>query len=215
MTAVDGRRFGIKRKAWSLPFMAEPRELAGLRRIMRLHLNMWGLPHVVESAQLCVTELVTNVITHVGPQTPTTLGGSMRGGSLRMEVTDPDVRALPTLVAAMSDDTAGRGMGLVDATAERWGVILREDAKVTRCELATGLRSADGHLETPQVERAESLLALYCLGAERTTVGEPSASVATMREVASGVITDDLHWLGAHRHDPYKVLDSLVGDVGD
>jgi anti-sigma regulatory factor (Ser/Thr protein kinase) len=205
---MDECRFGIDRKAWALPFMAESEELAALRRIMRLHLTMWGLPHVVEPAQLCVTELVTNVITHVGPQTPTTLRVSMRGGFLRIEVADPDARALPTLISAMDDEESGRGMALVDATAERWGVLLKGDSKVTWCELVTGLRSADGHVGTPQVERAESLLALYCMGRHAVAVGP--ASTAKLGEVAAGVIVDVLHWLGAHGHDPCKVLENSL-----
>ena len=30
------------RKGWDLPLLAEPQEIAGLRRVVRLHLNLWG-----------------------------------------------------------------------------------------------------------------------------------------------------------------------------
>ncbi|MFE4859391.1 ATP-binding protein [Streptomyces sp. NPDC056670] len=208
MTALDGCRFGIDRKAWALPFLAEPRELAALRRIMRLHLTLWGLPHVVESAQLCVTELVTNVITHVGLETPTTLAVSMNGSRLRIAVIDPDTRALPTLLSPCADDESGRGMALVEAIAERWGVILREDTKVTWCELATGLRSAYDHVDDPQVARAEALLGIYCLdGQTHETLARP-VTLSTAEEATVGLIVDLLRWLRVHGRDCQAVIDS-------
>jgi hypothetical protein len=71
-TASDERGPGdqeacMSRKPWDLAFTAEPEEVAALRRIMRLHLGVWGLHEVTDEAQLCVSELVSNVITHVGP----------------------------------------------------------------------------------------------------------------------------------------------------
>ncbi|WP_240361909.1 ATP-binding protein [Streptomyces sp. MBT27] len=207
MTVWDGCRFEIERKAWALPFMAEPRELAGLRRVMRLHLNLWGLPHVVEAAQLCVTELVTNVITHVGPDTPTTLAVSMNGSRLRIAVIDPDARALPTLLSACADDESGRGMALVEATAQRWGVILREDGKVTWCELATGLRSAYGHVDDPQVARVEALLDLYSLNDQNCQTPARRVTVSAAEKVTTGLIVDLLRWLRVHGRDSQAVID--------
>ncbi|MFI2613353.1 ATP-binding protein [Streptomyces sp. NPDC018584] len=118
-----------------LPFLAEPKEVAVLRRLVRLHLTRWGLSEVVEAAQLCVSELVANVITHVGEQTPTVLGLSMNDSHVRIQVRDPDTRALPTLLAPEADAESGRGMALLDAVADRWGVTLCGDSKVTWCEL--------------------------------------------------------------------------------
>src|SRR4051812_35672927 len=89
----------MRRKPWDLPFIAEPCELGGLRKVLRLHLFLWGIPEVVEAAQMCVTELVTNIINHVGPGTPATLAVSMSDTRLRIEVHDPNTRVLPTLLA--------------------------------------------------------------------------------------------------------------------
>ncbi|MDH6518801.1 anti-sigma regulatory factor (Ser/Thr protein kinase) [Streptomyces sp. SAI-208] len=136
---------GVPRKPWSLPFTAEAREIAALRRIMRLHLGLWGLHGVIADAQLCVTELVSNVISHVGVGTPATLVVSMSGPRLRIEVHDSDTRALPVLLDASLDAESGRGMALVTAVTDRWGVQLRADQKVTWCELPTGLPSVERH----------------------------------------------------------------------
>lgn len=200
-------RCGVLRKGWELPFLAEPEEVAALRRIVRLHLTQWGLPEVIEAAQLCVSELVANVIAHVGPQTPTTFGLTMKDTYVRIEVSDPDTRALPTLVAAEADAESGRGMALLDAVADRWGVILRSDSKVTWCELATGLRSPTGHAGGPRVDRAETLIGRY---GERSMPREESGSclsVAVAEEAAIDVIADLLHWLRAHGRDPDEALE--------
>ncbi|WP_190080544.1 ATP-binding protein [Streptomyces longisporoflavus] len=200
-------RCGVLRRAWELPFLAEPEEVAALRRMVRLHLTRWGLPEVVEAAQLCVSELVANVITHVGPHTPTTLRLTMKDTCVRVEIGDPDTRALPTLIAARADAESGRGMALLDAVVDRWGVILRSDSKVTWCELATGLASPTGHTGGPRVDRAEALIGHYGERGVSRRVADTSLTVAAAEEAAIDVIADLLHWLRAHGCDPDEALD--------
>ncbi|MEE1767438.1 ATP-binding protein [Streptomyces sp. JV185] len=200
-------RFGVDRKAWDLAFLAEAEELAGLRRVMRLHLELWGLPGVVHAAQICVTELVANVVTHVGPGTPCCLAVSMNGDRLRVEVSDPDLREIPTLVAAAEGRETGRGMALVDGVSDRWGVILRGDSKVTWCELPTGLRSSRDHVDSPQVARAEALLNLCGLGGIPVGARRERLSLSLGKELAIDLVADLLHWLRAHGYDPDDALD--------
>lgn len=208
----------MSRKPWDVAFAAEPEEVAALRRILRLHLGLWGLHEVIDAAQLCVSELVANVINHVGRGTPTTLAVSMNGSRLRLEVHDPDARALPTLVDAGIEAESGRGMALVDAIADRWGVNLLADQKVTWCELATRLTSVDGHSEDPRVARAEAMLAFYDEGILPSTMQSSRLSVVTAEEAAIHVIADLLHWLRAHGRDADEALDRaqvhFEADVG-
>ncbi|MFD8456514.1 ATP-binding protein [Streptomyces antimycoticus] len=196
----------MPRKAWDLPFLAEPGEVAALRRIVRTHLTLWGLPHLVEVAQICVSELVANVITHVGTGTPTTLVVAMKGTHVRIEVHDPDGKALPTLVSATSASESGRGLALVTAMADRWGVIPTEKGKTTWCEIATELVRNDTHVDSPQVHRAEALLTLYGpsvpLSSSPTRLGP-----ASWEEAAITLIADLLHWFRAHGQDPDTALD--------
>ena len=200
---------GAQRKPWSLPFVAEPEEVAALRRLMRLHLGLWGLSDIVDAAQLCVSELVSNVITHVGPGTPTTLAVSMNGPHLRIEIQDPDTRALPTLLESGVDCEGGRGMALVNAIAVRWGVELRADRKVTWCELAAELDLAVSEQDSPRLSRAEGLLDIY--GAEQapraTSAGSHRLCLARAEEAAIDIIADLLHWLHTHGHDADDILD--------
>ncbi|MET9377187.1 ATP-binding protein [Streptomyces sp. NPDC002992] len=195
------------RKAWELPFLAEPQEVGALRRIVRLHLKAWGLPRQTEVAQLCVSELVANVIRHVGAGTPTSLSLSMNGTYLRVEVRDPDCRALPTLTAASPDAESGRGMALVDAMADRWGVLVGSDHKVTWCEIATDLSMPNGHGGGVRVTRAEAMISLYGAVASPRAVKASRLSVAVAKDAAMDVMVDLLHWMVAHGFDADDVLD--------
>lgn len=193
----------MTRKPWALPFVAEPAEVAGLRRIVRLHLRLWGLSDVVDAAEICVSELVANVIRHIGDGTPTTLVVEMNGTHLRVALRDPDTRALPTLVHAGSDDESGRGMALLDAVSDRWGVILGADSKLVWCDLATALVTPGGHVDDGRVAKGEACLTLYAGGGS----GGGRVGVAVMEKAAIDLITDLLHWLRVHGSDVDEALD--------
>ncbi|MFB7568904.1 ATP-binding protein [Streptomyces sp. NPDC056165] len=195
------------RTPWTVEFTALEEEVAVLRRRVREYLGSWGLRDLVDEAQLCVSELVANVITHVGAGTPTTLAVLMNGSSLRIEVHDPDTSALPAVVAADVESEGGRGMTLVEALTDRWGVQLLADRKVTWCELATGLPSPGGRGGGPRVTRAEAMLDLY--GAAGSQLGSRLGrlSITEGEEAAIFLITDLLHWLRAHDRDADDVLD--------
>ncbi|MEU1551892.1 ATP-binding protein [Streptomyces scabiei] len=201
---------GVPRKPWNLPFVAEPEGVASLRRIMRLHLGLWGLHEVISAAQLCVSELVSNVINHVGVGTPTTLAVSMNGTCLRIEVHDPDPRSMPTLIEGSDLETereSGRGMALISAVADRWGVQPHADHKVTWCEIATGLTSDSGHISGVPVARAEAILALYGTVRLPQAVRPTPFTRAVAEEAVSTLIADLLHWARAHGRDADDILD--------
>ncbi|MFE9450722.1 ATP-binding protein [Streptomyces sp. NPDC006739] len=108
-----------------------PDAVPGLRRTLRRH---FGAP--CPDVQLCVTELVADVIRHVGEGTPVRVRVSRTAGArVRVGVTDPDARALPTLLHATAADENGRGLALLDAVALRWGVEQRATGKTVWCEL--------------------------------------------------------------------------------
>ncbi|WP_323178297.1 ATP-binding protein [Streptomyces sp. NBC_00620] len=202
----------VGREPWVHQFVAQPGELSQLRRMLKLRLILWGLHDHVDAAQICVSELATNVIQHVGEGTPVTLRVALSEPYLRMEVEDPDARALPTLLAASSALESGRGMALVDTlTDHRWGVFLRGGSKVVWCELATDASAECGRNNGPRVTRAEAILDLY--GAWQLPHGGAisgsgrALSVAAAEEAAIGMMADVLHWLRAHGYDPDDVLD--------
>ena len=97
------------------------------------------------------TELLTNVIDHLGEGTPVTVrvtGTDL--GHTRIEVTDPDPRALPPLLSATGTAESGRGLTLVDQLSRRRGVDQGADRKTVWCELAErGQRSVTRNGKAP------------------------------------------------------------------
>ncbi|MGW3492657.1 ATP-binding protein [Streptomyces sp. NPDC001020] len=116
-----------------LDLLALPKAVPELRCAVREYL---GGPCV--DAELCVTELVANVIGHVGEGTPVRVRAALADGRIRVEVTDPDPRALPVLLRAAQDDESSRGLALLDAMAVRWGVEQGASDKTVWCEVERG-----------------------------------------------------------------------------
>ncbi|MFF3915021.1 ATP-binding protein [Streptomyces sp. NPDC001852] len=195
------------RRPWELPFLAVPEEVVALRRVLKIHLRLWGLPELIDSVQLCLSELVSNVIRHVGPGTPSTLVVSMYGTRLHIEIHDPDSRALPTLIDANGDAESGRGMALVAACSDRWGVQLLPDRKVTWVEFETTSSTPNGHSQNLHVSRAASVLSLYNMRQPAHPAASSRLSATTAERVVVAAIADLLHWLQAHGHDVDQALD--------
>lgn len=117
--------------ALEVEFLAFPKAVPKVRRAVREYL---GVP--CPDAQLCVTELVSNVVRHVGEGTPVRVRVARApAGRIRVEVADPDPRALPTRLEAAAEDEYGRGLALLDAVALRWGVARRGEDKTVWCEV--------------------------------------------------------------------------------
>ncbi|AQS72180.1 ATP-binding protein [Streptomyces pactum] len=195
-------------RPWRLPFLADAEQVSSLRRALRIHLEYWGLHELRDAAELCTGELITNVIKHVGPGTPSTLVASLNGPHLRIEVHDPDPRALPTLTCAGPDAETGRGMVLVEALSDRWGVELTGDHKVTWCELRPRAARAGRQVPVPRLARAADVLSLYSGSApEPQPVDQGRLGAAMAEEAAIDIITDLLYWFRLHGRDPDDMLD--------
>ncbi len=121
----------MRRPVTTLELLATPAGVSSVRRALR----DYGT-----DVQLCASELVTNVIQHLGEGVPVTVRVSRDdGGRTRLEVTDPDPRVLPVLRAAVDVDAeSGRGLALLDALASRWGVTHGPGDKTVWCELGAG-----------------------------------------------------------------------------
>jgi anti-sigma regulatory factor (Ser/Thr protein kinase) len=89
------------------------------RRHLREQCALWRLAHGVETAELLTGELLANAIVHAG--TPMELCVELRPGVLHVSVGDEDARR-PVPFDAGPATTGGRGLTLVQALAERWGV---------------------------------------------------------------------------------------------
>ncbi|MBP5939760.1 ATP-binding protein [Streptomyces acidiscabies] len=98
----------------------------------------WGHPQLAENTGLLVSELAGNAVFH----------GTLRGRlfrvelfltekALRIEVTDARGELLPVPRTAAPDEHFGRGLMIVEKTADRWGVSELIVGKTVWCELDT------------------------------------------------------------------------------
>ncbi|GAA2937521.1 ATP-binding protein [Streptomyces argenteolus] len=130
-----------------LELLAAPQAVAEVRRALRAHM---GGP--CADLQLCASELITNVIRHLGEGVPVTVRLLCAArGRARLEVADPDPRALPILCAAADEDEAGRGLALLDALALRWGVVQGPGVKTVWCELPVEDGGVHGRVDSPRL----------------------------------------------------------------
>ncbi len=88
------------------------------RAFLREALQSWSLDHLGDVAGLLVSELVTNVVTHV--DSPMTLRAEFDGRSVYVGVGD-DSDAAPVVQHPDTDDEHGRGMLLIAQLASEWG----------------------------------------------------------------------------------------------
>jgi anti-sigma regulatory factor (Ser/Thr protein kinase) len=74
---------------------------------------------VIETAELLTSEVVTNVVVHVGSASELLVQAV--GGAVRVRITDDDDRR-PEMTNPTAGDAHGRGLRIVDALADAWGV---------------------------------------------------------------------------------------------
>jgi anti-sigma regulatory factor (Ser/Thr protein kinase) len=100
---------------------------AAVRRFLRDTLQTWKLDGFGEVTELLCSELVTNVVLHVG-EPMTVRAVREQPDVFRIEVTDLSP-VPPELRRAGPDDECGRGLAIVDALADDWGTRIGEDGK--------------------------------------------------------------------------------------
>ena len=109
------------------------------REIVTGRCAAWGLESLCDDAALVVTELVANAVRHAG--TDIELRVQQILGGLRLEVRDGSTRPLRPR-PALSSDEGGRGLMLVDALANRYGVAGEPEGKRVWVELVTAAVSS-------------------------------------------------------------------------
>ncbi|GLW19226.1 ATPase [Streptomyces sp. NBRC 13847] len=92
-----------------------------MRRIVSAQLRYWRLDALIDPAALGVTELLANVHRHARPSKQCTVELRVLLDQLTVSVHDEDPR-LPRLRAAGAWETCGRGLALIAALSESWGV---------------------------------------------------------------------------------------------
>ncbi|MCQ4083117.1 ATP-binding protein [Streptomyces sp. RB6PN25] len=129
----SGRELRHRLRRADLPAVAE------VRRLLRDQLHSWGASGLADTAELLTSELVTNALVHTdrGAELTATLSGGPVH-RLRVEVYDFVTRH-PKMRKASDQAASGRGLLLVQALADAWGVRPHGVGKIVWFELvATG-----------------------------------------------------------------------------
>ncbi|MEC4016987.1 ATP-binding protein [Streptomyces sp. H27-D2] len=138
----------------------ERRSVPVAREFVRQALTEWGVAGRAEDVLLCVSELATNALLHgVPPGRGFGVWVWLTGdGALRVEVHDSGDGYPCVPDAGEGWDESGRGLLLVEALADKWGVGEREPGKIVWCEFA-------GVGPPPGAERGEAARARRVPGA--------------------------------------------------
>ena len=108
--------------------------ITAARHVVLELLRVWGTPQDRDDAALLVTELVANVVDHVGGEASLTLELTSSEGWLRIAVRDgSSVR--PVVQELSQERPRGRGLRMVRAIADRWGSEDHQGGKRVWCEL--------------------------------------------------------------------------------
>jgi anti-sigma regulatory factor (Ser/Thr protein kinase) len=91
------------------------------RHLAREVLLAWRAPQDATDVELLVTELVANVVDHVRGESVLSLELEYSDGWLRIAVADGSA-VRPVVGELRGDQPRGRGMQIVDAIADEWGV---------------------------------------------------------------------------------------------
>ncbi|MDV5143278.1 ATP-binding protein [Streptomyces sp. SBC-4] len=102
-----------------------------------LALKTWGLERLADTAELLVSELVTNAVTHTDSRTVGVVVTRTDERAVRIMVLDTDRAEMSAPACPSGDEESGRGLFLVAALADRWGVERVATGKRVWCELAT------------------------------------------------------------------------------
>ncbi|MDW4905710.1 ATP-binding protein [Streptomyces sp. ADMS] len=105
----------------TVELQALPSRIGQVRRIVSAQLRYWHLDPLIDRASLGVTELLTNVHRHAQPDKTCTVEIEVLLDRLTVSVHDHDPR-IPELRDADPTATCGRGLAMVAAVSESWGV---------------------------------------------------------------------------------------------
>ncbi len=119
----------------------EPAQVAAGRRFVRDALIAWGDGELAHTACLLASELLTNAVGNT--REAIGLGLHRTASELVVEVTDDNAQR-PQLTLPGPADESGRGLTLVDALSDSWGIRPSGTGKIVWFALATPARADRG-----------------------------------------------------------------------
>jgi anti-sigma regulatory factor (Ser/Thr protein kinase) len=142
-----------------------PSSVAAARRFIQARAAAWSFPEPAsEQLVLIGSELVTNAVLHA--RTELTLTLELHANRVRISVQDRS-SAPATLRHYRADALTGRGLGVVAALSDNWGISAADDGKVVWAELAANGDHALGAPSPPDLRQAPSATPAAAPGARR------------------------------------------------
>lgn len=169
----------------SLNLAARPTAVSCSRMFVRHTLGRWNVPHLIDAAELVVSELATNAVKATGVMTPEPSWAELeslnlltvrifsREDSICIQVWDVGVEPLDQPAAGLDDDAeGGRGLFIVESMARRVGHFYpKAGGKVVWAELALDVK-------VPPLPRRE---------AKKPTVTLPRPDPDLLRKLLDGL----------------------------
>jgi anti-sigma regulatory factor (Ser/Thr protein kinase) len=178
--------------AWiALP--RSPASVAAARRFIEARAAAWSFPELASQQLVLIgSELVTNAVLHA--RTELTLTLELREDRVRISVKDRS-KAPATLRHYRPDALTGRGLGVVAALSDTWGVSAAADGKVVWAELGANGDDPAAAPRPPDLRNAPST---------------PSTSAPGARPVRFvGVPVDGYLELQAHNDALFRELELI------
>ena len=127
-----------------------PASVGTARRFIEARTAAWSFPEAAGSQLVLIgSELVTNAVLHA--RTGLTLTLELRDERVRISVKDRS-RAAATLRRYQPDALTGRGLGVVAALSDSWGISAAPDGKVVWAEVAASGNAARTEVQRPPEE---------------------------------------------------------------
>lgn len=127
MGSTDVLHHQAQDRGLCIPMPPHPIAAEQARRLAEMILGEWGLAVLRENTLLVVSELVTNALKHHDVFWFTL---ECRDDTALIEVTDTSL-GCPTVKRATETDTSGRGLFIVEAVSDEWGVRYENDGRKT------------------------------------------------------------------------------------
>lgn len=135
----SGRKFapwppaGPYSRVLSVPRLAHA--IRPARTWVRETLVTWDVGALAEPGALIASELATNAVVHAQTASRVVLLLMYAAGTVRLEVRDDDPVNLPVRRNPAYSGTGGRGLVVVEALSQRWGVRVIDSGKSVWAEL--------------------------------------------------------------------------------
>ncbi|MCX4851339.1 ATP-binding protein [Streptomyces sp. NBC_00893] len=100
----------------------EPETAAEARRLVRVSLSAWGLDDVADPAELVISDFIANADRHARGPVVRVIVERPAGDRVYLGVVDRAPNGVPQQQEPDAGAVGGRGLMMVDALTDRWGL---------------------------------------------------------------------------------------------